>query len=241
MKKAKDILNPVNLTRIVVALAILLTLIAVLLVITRHTPTNNGTRVRTSDECKYVVVVASGDTLSKLLLEQGLTHNDVEVIANTLKKNAGISTLRADNDKIEFTRPTNDKPVSKIVVIPSPWKQVELTCDSTGAWNCKTVDIERDTRAVYRAGEIQDGDSFYLAGQRAGIPAGILADVYDLLAFEMDFERDVRAGQKFWVVYEENFSDGQKIDNGRVLAVSFDALRGNVKMYRFRKNDGTTG
>ena len=241
MKKAKDILDPVNLTRMVVALAILLTLIAVLLVITRHTPTNNGTRVRTSDECKSVVVVASGDTLSKLLLEQGLTHNDVEVIANTLKKDAGISTLRADNDKIEFTRPTNDKPVSKIVVIPSPWKQVELTCDGTGAWNCKTVDIERDTRAVYRAGEIQDGDSFYLAGQRAGIPAGILADVYDLLAFEMDFERDVRAGQKFWVVYEENFSDGQKIDNGRVLAVSFDALRGNVKMYRFRKNDGTTG
>ena len=127
------------------------------------------------------------------------------------------------------------------MVIPSPWKQVELTCNEAGVWNCKTVDIERDTRAIYRSGEILDGDSFYLAGQRAGIPAGILADVYDLLAFEMDFERDVRAGQKFWVVYEENFSGGQKIDNGRVLAVSFDALRGNVKMYRYRKADGTSG
>jgi len=84
-------------------------------------------------------------------------------------------------------------------------------------------------------------DSFYLAGQRAGIPAGILIDVYDLLAFEMDFERDVRAGQKFSVLYEENFSNGQKIDNGRVLAVEFEALRGNVQMYRFRKSDGTTG
>ena len=70
-----------------------------------------------------------------------------------------------------------------------------------------------------------DGDSFYLAGQRAGIPAGILIDVYDLLAFEMDFERDVRAGQKFWVLYEENFSDGNKIDNGNVLAVSFQEIR----------------
>ena len=29
--------------------------------------------------------------------------------------------------------------------------------------------------------------------------SGILVGVYDLLAFEMDFERDVRAGQKFWV------------------------------------------
>ncbi|MBR2012105.1 MAG: peptidoglycan DD-metalloendopeptidase family protein [Alphaproteobacteria bacterium] len=240
MKKAKDIITTANLTRMVMALATLLTLVAILLVATRHTSSESSKRTN-GDECTSVVVVASGDTLSKLLLEQGLTHNDVDAIAKTLKKDGGISTLRADSDKIEFTRPSDNEPVSKIVVIPSPWRQVELTCNETGAWNCKTVDIERDTRAVYRAGEILDGDSFYLAGQRAGIPAGILADVYDLLAFEMDFERDVRAGQKFWVVYEENFSDGQKIDNGRVLAVSFDALRGNVKMYRYRKSDGSTG
>ncbi|MEE1030076.1 MAG: peptidoglycan DD-metalloendopeptidase family protein, partial [Alphaproteobacteria bacterium] len=122
-----------------------------------------------------------------------------------------------------------------------PWRQVNLTCDESGSWKCETVDVERDTRAVWRSGEILDGDSFYLAGQRAGIPAGILIDVYDLLAFEMDFERDVRAGQKFWVLYEENFSDGNKIDNGNVLAVSFQALRGNVQMYRFKKSDGTIG
>lgn len=239
MKKAKNIMNTVVLTRLVMGLAILLALVAVFLVATKRTP--SGIRRVSDDACTSVVLVASGDTLSKLLLDQGLTHNDVNAVAAALKSNAGISTLRADNDRIEFTRSDDNAPVSKIVVIPSPWKQVELTCDNAGAWNCKTVDIERDTRAVYRSGEIQDGDSFYLAGQRAGIPAGILVDVYDLLAFEMDFERDVRAGQKFSVLYEENFSEGKKIDNGRVLAVSFEALRGNVKMYRFRKADGTSG
>jgi len=76
---------------------------------------------------------------------------------------------------------------------------------------------------------------------RAGIPAGVLADVYDLLAFEMDFERDVRAGQKFYVLYEENFANDKKVDNGHVIAVSFNALRGNVRMYRFVKNDGNVG
>ena len=239
MKKAKNIMNSVVLTRMVMGLAILLTLVAIFLVATKRTP--SALRHANNDTCTSVVVVASGDTLSKLLLEQGLTHNDVNAVAAALKSGAGISTLRADNDKIEFTRPSDNAPVSKIVVIPSPWKQVELTCNDAGAWDCKTVDIQRDTRAIYRSGEIQDGDSFYLAGQRAGIPAGILVDVYDLLAFEMDFERDVRAGQKFSVLYEENFSEGKKIDNGRVLAVSFEALRGNVQMYRFRKADGTSG
>ena len=232
-------MSATNLTRMVMALAVLLSLVAIFLVVTKRTPAQM--RAARLDECKSVVMVTSGDTLSKLLLEQGLSHNDVEAVAKALKADADITTLRAERDRLEFVREKTDAPVSKFVVVPSPWRQVDLTCNDAGGWDCKTVDIERDTRAVYKSGEILDGDSFYLAGQRAGIPAGVLIDVYDLLAFEMDFERDVRAGQKFTVLYEENFSEGKKIDNGRVLAVSFEALRGNVQMYRFRKSDGTAG
>lgn len=230
-------MNSRLLARIVMGLAILLTVVAIYLVVTRP----ETTVTEPASECRTVVVVASGDTLSQLLTAQGIAHSDVNAIAQVLKSDAGISTLRADRDRIEFLRDSVDEPVSKIVIIPSPWRQYELTCDNDGTWRCQTNDIERDTRVVWRGGEILDGDSFYLAGQRAGIPAGILADVYDLLAFEMDFERDVRAGQKFSVLFEENFSEGKKVDNGHVLAVSFEALRGNVQMYRYRKSDGTIG
>ena len=241
MKKAKDIIKSINLTRIVLVLALLLSVAAVCVVLWWR-PTVANVQMTVINEHKTVVLVTSGDTLSKLLLEQGLTHNDVNEISKILKKEADISTLRADRDKLEFLRSDDTSPVSKIVVVPSPWRQVELTCNDDGAWNCKTIDVVRDVRAVWRSGEILDGDSFYLAGQRAGIPAGVLANVYDLLAFEMDFERDVRAGQKFWVMYEENFADdGTKVDNGNVLAISFEALRGNVEMYRFKKADGTIG
>ncbi len=239
MKKAKDILNPNVLSKLVVAIAAILVVVAVIVVVCNRSVVNSV--IAPHAECRDVITVASGDTLSKLLINQGLTHNDVDTIARVLKSDAAFTTLRAGSDKIEFVRSAQTAPVSKIVIIPSPWRQVELTCGDDGAWTAKTVDIERDVRVVYRAGEITDGDSFYLAGMRAGIPAGILADVYDLLAFEMDFERDVRTGQKFSVLYEENFSNGQKIDNGRVLAVQFQALRGDVKMYRFRKADGTSG
>ena len=240
MKKAKDIMNQSMLSRLVMVLAIVLSLVAIFVVVL-HPGRRMDTASLQGEECKTVVVVASGDTLGKILIDQGLNNSDVNEIANALKKNAGISTLRADNDKFEFTRPDTNSPVSKIVLIPSPWKQVELTCGENGGWNCNTIEIERDTHAVYKSGEIKNGDSFYLAGIRAGIPAGILIDVFDLLAFEMDFERDVRAGQHFSVLYEENFSGGQKVDNGHVLAVQFEALRGNVKMYRFKKSDGTMG
>ncbi len=236
MKKSKNILNMRNVSRFVLFLAFVLVIIAGVVLLRGN---NDGTE--TVDEHKSVVTVASGDTLSSLLLNQGFTNADVLKIAGVLKSDADITSLRADNDKIEFVRPDSDSPVSKIVIIPSPWRRIELTCGDSGQWNCENIEIERDTRAVYRTGEILDGDSFYLAGARAGIPDGILAEVYDLLAFEMDFERDVRAGQHFSVLYEENFSNGKKVDNGRVLAVQFAALRGNVQMYRFRKSDGKTG
>lgn len=241
MRKVKEYLNTSVLTKIVIALAVLLTLVALFVVLSHRAPISGaGAVASSSDACKTVVVVSSGDTLSGLLSKQGLSNAQINEIVRVLKSN-GVVGLRADRDKIEFVRAAAESPVNKIVVIPSPWRQVELTCDNNGAWKCNTVDIERDTRAVYKSGVILDGDSFYLAGMRAGIPAGVLADVYDLLAFEMDFERDVRAGQKFSVLYEENFSGGAHIDNGHVLAVSFDALRGNVKMYRFKKKDGTVG
>ena len=240
MKKAKNIMTTKNLTRLVLSVAVLMTLAATYVVVTNRRPAVI-TQKAADKECISVVVVASGDTLSKLLSEQGLGHNDITEIAKILKSDAGIATLRANKDKIEFRREDDDSPLSKIVVIPSPWKQVELTCGEDGAWKCNTVDIERDTRVIYREGEILDGDSFYLAGMRAGIPVGILADVYDLLAFEVDFERDIRVGQKFSVMFEENYSDGKKIDNGSVLAITFKSLRGDVKMYRFKKSDGTTG
>lgn len=241
MEKAKNILTSNKFVRVVLWLAAIFALGAIVTVLVfghrvGDAPVNNSVQ-----EEALVVNVTAGDTLSKLLSDQGLGHNDINAIAKVLKSDAGITGLRADRDKIEFVRNGTENTPSKITVVPGPWRRVELTCDDSGAWKCNAVDIERDTHLVYRQGEILDGDSFYLAGMRADIPAGILAEVYDLLAFEMDFERDVRAGQKFSVVYEENYRDGQRVDNGAVVVVSFDALRGNVKMYRFRKSDKTVG
>ena len=237
MKKAKDILCSNNFIKIVMGIAIILSVVACV-VLFRYSSVSHDVL---NNECKTAVVVASGDTLSGLLSNQGLKGADVAAIVSALKTDAGITTIRADKDKIEFVRQNDGAPVDKVVFIPSPWRKVEVTCSDTGDWKCNTVDIIPDVHGVYKSGEIQDGDSFYLAGIRAGIPEGVLANVYDLLAFEMDFERDVRAGQKFSVLYEENFANGEKVENGRVLAVSFDALRGNVKMYRFKKADGTIG
>ena len=102
MKKVKYILNPTFLSKLIFALAIVLTFVAISVVVIHRG--GNFVANMAPAECKTVVVVASGDTLGKILTANGVSAGDVNTIANVLKKDAGISTLRANNDKIEFVR-----------------------------------------------------------------------------------------------------------------------------------------
>ena len=194
-----------------------------------------------SHENHTIVEVKSGDTLSKILGSNGFSMRDIDTISKNLKKDADFTTLRAGRDKIDFVRADENAPISKIIIENGPWNRIEIDCGTPDTWQCQKIEIERDTRISYKQGEIAQGSSFYLSAKEAGIPEGIILDVYDLLAFEMDFERDIRAGQKFYVLYEENFASDKKVDNGHILAVSFDALRGNVQMYRYVKPNGHSG
>lgn len=226
-------MNTNRLAQIILLIALLLTTIAVSLVLTKKK--HLITPVFTKEE----ILVKQGDTLTKLLSDNGLSAIEIDEISKILKKDADVTILRADSDKIVLKKDKENN-IKKIVVIPSNWKHVELKKEND-TWCSKIVNIDKNVRFVYKTGEIKEGDSFYLAGMRADIPAGILAEVYDLLAFEMDFERDVRAGQDFSVLYEENYSGDNKVENGRVIAVSFQALRGKIKMYRFKRSDEKIG
>ena len=184
--------------------------------------------------------VKSGDTLSGILAPY-LPRTDIMEIANLLRRGAGVRNLRADADIVRVNGDCKTAPPNKVTIQSGPWRRIEFVRNDEG-WSHATVDVERQVRLVLRQGEILDGDSFYLAGLRAGIPSSVLADAYDLLAFEMDFERDVRVGQRFHILYEENFSEGEFVNTGSVVALAFDAgRRGVISMYRFVRSNGRAG
>lgn len=255
MKKAKNIMKKMSagvvksckklgnvhvLSRVVLCVAAFMAVVAICVVMFSK-PARQAVMEVVNPEHHTVIEVKSGDSLSKILSAQGFSINDINAISKNLKKDADFTTLRAGRDKFDFVRPKEGEPISKIIIENGPWNRIEIDCETKDTWQCQKIEIERDTRISYKEGEIAKGSSFYLSAMDAGIPEGIILDVYDLLAFEMDFERDIRAGQKFHVLYEENYAFDKKVDNGHVLAVSFDALRGNVQMYRYVKENGHSG
>lgn len=182
---------------------------------------------------KEEINVLSGDTLSSILSIQNIPYNEIIEIDKTLKQTVNFTTLKADEDKVEILKTKDNLNIQKITIINSFWKRIELE-KVNNIWTVKELNLQPDVRIVYKEGEFLDGDSFYFAGERVGIPINILAVMYDLLAFEIDFERDIRSNQKFNVLYEEYYYKNKKIANGNVIAIYFEALRGNVNIYRYK-------
>lgn len=63
--------------------------------------------------------------------------------------------------------------------------------------------------------------SLFAATDAAGLPDNVATQLADLLAGEIDFRRDLRAGDRFEVVYEALEADGEVLRYGRLLAARF--------------------
>ena len=141
MEKAKNIITSGRFVRTVLWIAGIVAAIAVVVVLWavlrgRSPVGETGTAdfvtetVQPVDNKTTVINVVAGDTLSKILSANGVGGTDINSIAGVLKAKAGITGLRADKDKIEIVRDAGpDTPITKIVVLPGPWRRVELTCD----------------------------------------------------------------------------------------------------------------
>lgn len=75
------------------------------------------------------------------------------------------------------------------------------------------------TRTVMKSGIIHG--SLFGATDAAGIPDTVATQIADIFSTDIDFHQDLRRNDRFNVVYEVLYHDGQAIMTGRVLAAEF--------------------
>lgn len=74
-------------------------------------------------------------------------------------------------------------------------------------------------QVVMRSGEIRS--SLFAATDAIGLPDSIATQMADIFGGDIDFHRDLRQGDRFSVVYEMLFNQGQPARTGRILATEF--------------------
>ena len=74
-------------------------------------------------------------------------------------------------------------------------------------------------QVVMRSGEIRS--SLFAATDAIGLPDSIATQMADIFGGDIDFHRDLRQGDRFSVIFEVLFNQGQPARAGRILATEF--------------------
>ncbi|MFO1316316.1 MAG: peptidoglycan DD-metalloendopeptidase family protein [Burkholderiales bacterium] len=93
-----------------------------------------------------------------------------------------------------------------------------------------------DVRTVLRSGEIRT--SLFGAADAAGIPDAVTIALAEVFAGDIDFHHDLQRGDRFTVVYEERYVDGEATGTGRIVAAEFVNRGTTLRAFLWRDADG---
>jgi murein DD-endopeptidase MepM/ murein hydrolase activator NlpD len=96
-----------------------------------------------------------------------------------------------------------------------------------------------DVRWSMAAGEIRS--SLFAAADAAGLPDAVTLQLADVFAADIDFFKDLQRGDRFAVVYETRYIDGEVAGAGRIVAAEFDNRGKTHQAFLFRDVDGSEG
>ena len=176
------------------------------------------------NKIKELHIVKSGENLSVIFEKYKVSLNTTYKIFRK-DKSGEVKNIQPGN-RLEFTSIGPDLQLIRIIKSPILEFQILVLPD------IKITKIEKIPEQIvsFKSGVIQS--SFYLAGLKADIPESVIMDLAYIFGWDIDFVFDIRANDKFRILYETPFVDGIKVENGSILFAEF--FNGNKKYSAIR-------
>ncbi|NQZ94509.1 MAG: peptidoglycan DD-metalloendopeptidase family protein [Moritella sp.] len=177
------------------------------------------------------IIVRAGDNLS-LIGQRG--HLSTKTIYE-IDKLSSAKRLRSiyPGQKLTITT-NNDGQFVELIYPYSPTESLYINKTADG-YTTNTVKNKIDIRETFTRAEITH--NFWNAGVKANMPAKQIMNLATIFGWDIDFALDIRAGDSFAVIYEEQFIDGDFVSTGNILAAEF--INQGDKYQAVRNNDGS--
>ena len=182
------------------------------------------------------LTVKKGDTLSHIFKRAGLNARDVHRFVTSSKDAKALTSLRP-GEQILF-----DIQAKKLLQLKREINNIESTLfvwqDATGTYNAEHHKKELQPFTTYTQGTIDS--SLFLSAQKAGLSQKTTMELAQVFGWDIDFALDIRKGDKFSLIYEELYLDGEKVRDGQILAAQFVNQGETFTAIRYTKEDGTS-
>lgn len=104
------------------------------------------------------------------------------------------------------------------------------------AYTAHQIQLAQETRTELKSAEIRS--SLFAATDDAGIPDAIAMQLVQIFSSDIDFHLDLRQGDRFRVIYETGYSNGEMTTSGQVLAAEFINQGKTYSAVLYRDADG---
>jgi len=184
------------------------------------------------------IEVKSGDNLSLIFPRAGLGARDVYNVAQTAGEDAKALLNLRPGQIVRFGTVTDSEQklvLKQLQLQLNPMKTLTLTATDKG-YETEVVERELDKQRQLVAGEIQS--SLFVDGQKAGMSDRLIMEMAHIFGWDVDFALDLRQGDSFKVIYNENYLDGEKVADGEILAAEFTNRGNTFRAIRFTDSNG---
>jgi len=160
--------------------------------------------------------VRPDDNLAKIFKRAGISAKQLDTL---MKSGHGVKKLRHlypgdiirissnEHGKLQALRYDIDKTSYLTITRKNDRLQAKI--------NTQKLDI----RTAHASGIIES--SLFLAAKKAGVSQNIIMELASIFGWDIDFALDIRKGDRFTVLYQEVYRNGEKIADGNILAAEF--------------------
>ena len=191
-------------------------------------------------EIARILTVNRGDTLMKLLEQEGIDRRDAHNAIEAMKKVFDPRYLKAGQELSLVVVPPGESDKTEFVSLrmaETPVRDITVVATADGDFKAEAVD--RPTERVLHRTDGTIKTSLYEAAIKASVPVRVLADLINVFSFDVDFQREIQKNDGFALMYESIVDDhGNVVDNGAVLIGEMTLSGKTRRYYRFKGRDG---
>ena len=183
----------------------------------------------------FQLEVRPGDTLSRLFERNELSLDDLNALMAVGGPTARLKTLMP-GDVLQVRSSAAGRVVGLTVDIDES-RRLEVERGARG-YAVRSVEVPLERRAVRAEGAIES--SLFASASRAGLSGRLTMALAGVFGYDIDFLQDLRRGDRFAVLYEEIWRDGEKLRDGPILAAEFFNDGRLLRAVRYTAADGRT-
>ena len=186
------------------------------------------------EEINYII--KNNDSIEKILKKFNIKNEDIKLISTKLKKEK-LSSIFSGR-KLSLISKKLDDGTNTLVNLVYP---INNTSSVEIRKSQNDFIVKENILQLYRKEVVSKNvikNNLYSSAINAGIKPNIIIEFARVFGFEVDFQRDIRKGDWFEILYEEFIDDNNKVrDTGKIIYASMFVNGEEINLYNFKYNN----